>query len=305
MASLLDTLKQRLSGAPQQAPAPVAAPVDIDAILKAKQGKAGSSVGPAASSQAAAAAQDIGTQQLAQQQQQGQMQAQQLAGQEAAVQQKEQLAKDQLASNNRLFQQKQTATAMGQRNALQGSEDLANMQRTAGEQLKTQELSNKATLALQELAAERNISKDNLFAGARMDRKELSQRQDAAELEQKAFLLSMSDKSYLDEINRIASQRQLQDNVAFNQEVSRLTFGDSMAKMLDEIGFQTTQNMDKRTLNEQLASLTNGQVIELANAAAQAANMQAAWTAGGTAISKVGEYYAKQPAPAAPAPGGV
>jgi hypothetical protein len=291
MATLLDTLQQRLASAP----APAAQPqLNIAEVLRAKKGKGGATQGgPAASSIGAGIAADVGQQQLAQQQQTGQLAAQQLGAQQTDLQQKQQLAQEQLQQNQRMFQGNVAGQVQQATVGSQAQEQLANQQRQANTELKVKDLNDKASLALQSLAAERKLTRDNIFSDARMDNKQLEFRQDAADLEQKAFVLALGDKEYLNELGRIGQQRNLQDDVAFNKEMQSVIFGNDLTKVMDQYGFQAGQNVKERDLKKQLAELSNGQIIEMANAAAKAANMQAAWSAGGSALSKGADYLAR------------
>jgi hypothetical protein len=126
-----------------------------------------------------------------------------------------------------------------------------------------------------------------------MDNKQLEFRKDAAQLDEKATMLALSDKQYLDELNRIGQQRNLEDNIAFNKELQASVFGNEMSKVMDQYGFQADQNVKERDLKKQLAQLSNGQIIEMANAAAKAANMQATYTAAGNVATSALDYFSK------------
>lgn len=293
MATLFDTLQQRLSAAP----APTAAPkVNIAEILQAKQGKGGVQTrGVGASSVTAGIAQDAAQQQVQQQAQQGQLQAAQLVGQQGQVEQGQQMAQEQLASQGRQAEGKLTSEALGQRAETSGIEALAKTQRQAQDSLKTTAINDKASLALQQMVADRNISLDNIFAEARMENKELNQRSDASKLEQKAFLLAMQDKSYLDELNRIGQERNLRDTINFDKEMQSVVFGQNFAKALDAMGFQAGQNAKERDVKKQLAQMSNGQIIQLANMASSQANLQSMYQGAGELLK---EGLKRIPAPA-------
>jgi hypothetical protein len=291
MATLLETLQKRLATPAQ---APVAPKINIEEVLQAKKGKAAAPArGIQASAVGEAIAQDVGQQQLEQQQLAGQVQAAQLGEQQAGVEQAQDIAQQQLESQQRQFEAGQVAQEVGQLAGLAGAEQLAQQERAASDALKIEGMNNKAALAIQDLAANRNISRDNIFAQAKAEDKILSERDDASILEQQAFFLAMQDKDYLSELDRIGKQRLLEDEIAFNQEMRSSVFGSKFTEALDAMGFQAGQNVKSRDVKKQMADLTNGQIVELAQSNAKALNQRAVAQGVGTAVSTIATDLAK------------
>ncbi len=303
MATLLETLQQRLASQP----APAAAPSpNLEEIMAAKKGKAATAPAAPAGSNVMGDIMQAGSQAAVEQQAQaGQMAAQEIGQQASAVQQKQQLAQEGLASQQRQQSSQLASQAAGQRADVAAAEQDRQARLQAQEQSQTKELTDKATLAISQLASERGISRDNLFANARIENKELAARKDAASLEQKAFLLAMSDKSYLDELSRIGAERNLRDRDAFARAASDQAFGSEMSQLLAKFGFDAAEAAKDRTSKEKIAQLSNGQIIQLADAAARQANLQAQYEGIGklatTGIDTYAKYGNRTSAPA-PAP---
>ncbi len=293
MATLLENLQARLASSPK--PVEPEPEMNLEEILQAKRGKAaiggGASIG--GSNVMSGIANDTAQNELAQQAQQGQVASAEIGGQVAQIDRSQQLGVDKLATQQRVGDADLAAKSQLERTATSTNEALSSQKRFAEEALKTTELSNRATLTLSALAAERSIARDNIFSNAKMENADLAQRKDAASLEQKAFLLAMSDKSYLDQLEKIGVDRNLRDAIAFDKEAHNLTYGHDLAALLQQFEFQSGQNTKERSMKEQLSTLSNGQIIQLADLAAKQANMQALWTSGGKVASAAVDAWMK------------
>ena len=303
MATLLDMLQTKLASTP---PPPEAAPAqpNIEEIMAAKKGRqeAQPSAITGGSNVMGDVTQNLTKQALGAQAQEGQTQAAQLGQQAQASQQKLDLGQQQLNQNAQQFQQQQVGQAQMQRTEVAAQENMATQQRQATEDAKTKEIADKTTLAMQALASERGISRDNLFATARSDNKELMARKDAASLEQKAMMLALSDKGYVQEINRIGAERNLRDKAAFDQEARRVMFGNEFSKLMDGFAAQANINTKDRDARDVIAQLSNYQIIQLAETEAKQANMRAMYEGIGNLGATAGKFAIGQlTAPAAPA----
>ena len=301
MATLLETLQKRLAGQGVQQTAPNVAPaINIEEVLKAKTGKA-VQPGVQQSNVLQSITEESGQEQLKQQTQAGQLQAAQLGQQVQQLADTQKLAKEGLAAQNTQAQAGLTAQTQMQRTETQAAEQRAKVQRQAAEASKVAEMNNRATLALQQLTADRNLSRDQLFSDAKIDNKELAARKDSADLEQKAFLLAMQDRDYLDELNRIGVERNLTSKIEFDKQLADIVYGQNMASMLDDFGFTAAQKAKDRKISLDIARLGGNQIVDLARANAEQSNRRAAWEGVGKAASTAADYWAKQETPAKPA----
>jgi hypothetical protein len=292
--TLLQMIQKRMAGTQPAAPAPSAQP-NIEEILRAKQGKAGVAAAPGGSNVMGDVQQQGVNQAVADQQAQGQLQAAQIGQQAQQIGAKQALQAAQIQQKGSLADANLAADANSKLQGMAGQEQLAGMQRKSEVDRRSDDMASKATLMLQQLASERNIARDGLFSMARAENAELADRKDRASLEQKAFLLSMSDSDYLKELNRIGEERALQDEIAFSREARNVAFGRDLAKALDEMTFRSGEKAKDRAHRINIAELSDGQIIQLANMAIQDANNRAAWEAGGkvvtTGIDEGVKYY--------------
>jgi competence protein ComGC len=282
MATLFEQLQQRLAQAP--APAPTTPAPNIKEVLAAKTGKAIAPGGIAASNVGAGIATDLSNQALQQQATAGQVQAANLGQQAAGINQASQLAQEKLATQARQFSSQQTAAGTQALNQLAAEGTITDQQRKATEDLKLTNMRNAATMTMQKLASDQDLARNDIFANAKYDTKVLADRSDAAELEQKAFLLALQDKSYMDELKRVGQERRLVSQLDFAAEAQKIALGNQMSQMLQELGFQAGQNLKESEFKEKLARMNANDVIMLGQLASTQANQRAMWEAGGSLI---------------------
>ena len=273
MATLFDALQQKLTPGD---PAVVSPEQErIQKALQAKSGKATTATGPKASALGENQAIAQAGAQLAQVQQAGTAAAGQIAAGAANLQ-----------TQDRVFQAGQAAEARGAADqlavrgtaateALAARETQARDQRGANEGLKIQSINAEAERTLKSLATQRDIEVDSIFAEFEHSNKELEFRRDAAKIEQLGHLIALQDRAYMDEIDRIGRERSLEDEIAFKEEMFRLTFGNELSDMTDQLMWQTKYNADQRTYERELAKIDAGAALQFAEAAIRDANRQA------------------------------
>lgn len=265
MTTLFESLQKKLSSPDS----PLLAPRQdtIASALRAKTGKATTSSTPKASNLGEQVALDQGATALAQQGQAGAVQAQGLG---AAA---EQQADSQATAQRGLEAQGSMAQSALATQATAAAEQTAAQQQQAlqsigfNEAQKVDLLNANADQKLRELAGERGLSIDNIFREFARSEAELVFRRDAAELEQTGFLLSMRDKSYVDELNRIATERDLNDKMNYKDEMTRLVMGDELDKLMDELDFKRGLNANQREWDQRLASISEESALAIAQAA--------------------------------------
>lgn len=292
MATLLEQLQQRLSG--QQAVPRVQAGPNIAEILQAKKGKAGPIAGIASTSPAAEMAADQANVELQQQQQAGQLQAQALGAKEEEIRQAGETAQQKLLSAEQQASTALAGQAARQRAESSAAEESQLQKIKADKELKLNSISQGYQSALQKMASDRGIMIDSLFADVAQENAVLSARRDASQLEQKAALLALSDRQYIDELNRIGEERKLNDEIEFDKATKELVFGQELNKKLNDINFQIKMDSRDRDTLDQISRLSNYEIIDLANSAARQAMMKAQFEAG-SEIAKAGAAaYSKE-----------
>lgn len=290
MQTLFDSLQKKLGDntltplAPQQA--------GVAAALRAKSGKAGASTSPAASNLGEAGAVANANAQAGQVQQAGQIQAANIGQQAQAQDAKVDAAQQDMASQRRIAQQGLATQGQVASETRAANEGMALDKVDFDEGQRTELLNVKADQALRELASERGISIDNIFREFDRSEKELAFRKDAAQLEQTGFILAMRDKQYLDELNRVGAERDLQDKLNFQDEMNRIVLGDELDKLFDELNFKRGLNANQREWDSYIASLDVHSAISMANAAIQDdSRNQMISGVGNTAKAGVDAYY--------------
>lgn len=274
MASLMDRINQGLTSTPTPTQGP--GQRQIESVLRAKGGKAGGgAAAPAATGLQAETAQQQAQTQLQQGRLAGALAGAQLREGEQAIAEQKELGEKELASKGKMARaqmQAESALAAQQR---QAREEMARAERSADENMKLDQMEARATQRLRELETQRDVAFDDLFAEFDRSNKELAFRKDAAELEQLGFDLALSDRSYLDELNRIGRERMLTNDLQFAQESARITLGDNLEATLEEIDFLKDFNGDRRTYEAELQRMGIDGAMKIIQSATQAANQRA------------------------------
>lgn len=295
MPTLFESLQSNLANpdelttlAPQQK--------SIASALQAKSGKAASTSTPGASSigeQATAAAGQTG---IDQQRQAGALAATQLGSQVEQQAAKVETAKNALASQDRTVTSGLASQAQGAAEATAASEQQGLGQVAFAEGQRVEQLNVTADQKFRELASEMGMSTDNIFRDFARSNQELAYRKDGARLEEVGFVLAMRDKSYMDELNRIGTERDLKDQLNFKEEMTKLVWGQQLDLAMDDMGFKTILNADQRTWNEKLGGIDIQTALQLAKATlADEQTSQMISGAGNTAKAGVDVYYKMNP----------
>lgn len=275
--ALLQDIKKRLEAAKQQLPTASGTETQQAAqrLLSAKGGKAGTTATPQASSIGASTATEATANVLAAQQQQGALQAAGIEQQQQAQQQQADLAQESLASQKRQAEAGLRQQGLLSREAQAAGAARARTQLAANEEQKISSINNAFSQKLQNLASDRRISTDDIFSQFEQSTKDLDFRKDAAQLEQLGVEMALSNKQYLEELNSIAKIRNLQDNLAFKEEVARVTLGDGLNSLINQLGWKRSYDSDERTFKNEMAQINIDEAISIANESIRQANTQA------------------------------
>ena len=287
----MDRINKNMSQTPDTPSGPGQA--QIQSVLQAKGGKAGSGAGAQSSGLLAATANQQAQSQLQQGATKGAMVGQQLKAQESQIQAKQKLGKDQLAQQKELSRsgmQAESAMAAEQRAA---REEQARNERSANENLKLDGMQAHATQKLRDITTKRGVALDDIFAEFDRSNKELEFRKDQAELEQLGFDLALSDRALLDEYNRIGRERQLSNDLNFQEESANLALGENLSMLKDELSFMKSFNSDRRTWETELAQMDLEAAMNIANASIKDANTTAMITGLGKSVSTGFDQYQK------------
>lgn len=291
MASIFDQISKRLKGRDAQPGGPQIGRSQIQKAIQAKGGQVAGGVGPRASGIAADVTRDrtraaAGQQQASgamaagQLQQQARTQAAQMAGAQRELQQRGQLARQDLVGRESI--------SAAQRQAAEAD---AAAKRTAQEEMQQQQLESAYTTRLRQLEAQRDIALNDLFGEFGRSQQDLENRKDAAELEQMAHVMALSDRQYLDELDRIGKERNLRSDMAFREETARTVLGESTKNLMDDLEWTADFNAQQRDWERQLTQMSAGQAIELARSQIADSNRRAV-VAGVGKILQAGTSYA-------------
>lgn len=287
MASLLDRIQQLNTTSPQPQQQ------GIEQILRQKGGKIAPKSGPSSSNLGEQAAIGAGRSALGEQTFAERLSNVQARGKEQALAEQQQLAQQQLSQQEQLSQQQLAAEVAGRRSEIQAEQDLAANKRIASSDKQIKQINATAEQRLRDLASQRNMQLDDIFAQYEFDTEELENRRDVADLEQKAFLMAMQDKKYLDELNIIGKQRQLQNDINFDKEMQRLIMGDNLNGLLEELDFKADRNATQRQYTQELARMDFETAIALSRAAIRDEAERSKYEAAGNIVSAIGNYYVK------------
>lgn len=167
------------------------------------------------------------------------------------------------------------AKTSAQRQERRFREGVASQNRSLKETIQIKKMNAQATQFLRNLQADKKSTLDNIFDSFRKSEKELEYRRDAAKLEQYGFQLAMSDRAYLDELNRVGKERQLRESIQFNEEMQRIALGDGLNQLLNEIGFKQKLNASQRDYNIALEKMGLQTQLMIAQEAIEQANTTA------------------------------
>jgi hypothetical protein len=273
MASLLERIEQIGADAPQPQQK------GIEQVLRQKTGKARRRKGPAASGLQEQQAITAGRQAIKEQTFADRLADVQFRSKEQALAEQQALQEQQAKQQQEIAQQRLSAEAAMTREGIRAGEEEAQIKREASTKSKTKDLNVKAESQLRDMASQRGVQLDNLFAQYQFDTADLEDRQDAAQLEQQAFMLAMQDRKYLEELDRIGKERQLQNDMRFSEELNSIVMEQNLNNLLDNLNFKVGRDVKARDFNEQLGQINIDMAIDIAKASTRDAMERQKWEA--------------------------
>lgn len=294
MASLFDSLQKRLA---EPAAQPLGGPQQqAQKVLAAKGGKAGrGATGPKASSVGQQVAQGAVQSGLQQGNLTGQLAGAQIQQQASGQQQQFNQQQQKLDAQQRTVESGLAAQGNIASQQLAAGEELAGMKRAGNEDAIRSQLNHTSDQTLRQLISERNITYDNLFSEFERSNLELEFRSDAADLEQRAFLLAMGDKAYTDELGRIGSERMLTNNINFKREMTATMLGENLSNLIDTLGWQEKMDTIGRERTTELANINITAALEIAMAALKDENRRMVAEGIGNAVTAGADAWSKNP----------
>ena len=282
MKTILDRIQGLGAGGPG------ASQRGIEDIMRQKSGKAGGT-GSSPKSSALGEGAGIGAagQAIKEQSFAERMQGVQARGKETALKEQQDLQQQQLEQQQQMQQQQLASQAAIARQGIEASESESRAKRASGEGLTIAKLNAASEQTLRDLATTKGIKVDNLFSEYKFSNLELEDRKDKAALEQRAHLLAMQDKDYMEELTRIGIERQLSDKVSWQRELARITLGDQLSNVISDLKFKADANATERQRREELASINIDMALQMASAAIKDENTRAQWEAGGQVVGAV------------------
>ena len=293
MSSLMDRINKGMTAQPSTSSG--IGQKQIADVLRAKSGKAG---GGQSAPAADTILEDTAIRQSEDTLRQGSLQGA-LAGagmreKEAEIAGRKELSEQQLKSKGKMARegmQAESKMAAAQRNA---REDMARNERSANENMKLDSMEASAAQRLRDLTTQREINLDNIFGEFDRSNKQLHQRRDQVELEQLGFDLAMSDRAYIDELNRIGRERLLTNDLQFSEESARITLGDNLEAVIQSLDWGRAFNGDARNWQEKLASIDLNAAMAMEASMVKGANEAAMYKGAGDAMSAGIKYGASE-----------
>lgn len=282
MSSLFDRLQTQLSAKPE---GPKPQQQAIQKLVQAKTGKAGAGAGPAQSAMVEQAATGQAKQQLRAGEMAGRLKAEQLGLQEKELEQKITGREKGLEAAQRAGERGLATAATLKREAIEGEEELAGQRLSAQRQNQLFGINNTAEMQMRELATGRNISVDGIFSSFKRDSAALEDRKDAAKLEQLGFVMAMQDREYLDNLEQIATERDLRNQIVYEEEMNNLIWGAQLSSLMDDLDFKRGEDVKERDHQRQMAQIDIQSAIDMSRAMLEDEQTRQMWESGATAIT--------------------
>lgn len=139
----------------------------------------------------------------------------------------------------------------------------------------------------------RNVS--NIVADTNRNMAGLSQERRNAQIEQAGFLLGLSNKKYVQELEQAANTNRLWDEAQFNQELLKTSLDDDWELFQNDLQFRELFNSSQRAFEKELTQMKMKDKYNLFKKQLKAAQMRKIFS-GGT--SMVSSYLSSAPATA-------
>lgn len=237
------------------------------------------------------AAQQVQAQQKGLQAQQLQA-TEQLSGQIQAGEERAALAEAGLEQQREQALTGLTAESVMQAQRRQAQEDAQAVALEAKSSEFSDKITNMYANFINNLASERGIVEQDLFNEFKREQASLSADKAAARLFQLGHVLALADRQYVDTITNIARERNLREDLNFQQESYELQMGQSMEIMDRRMDFTAALNKNAREFKEEMFNMDMDSALELANLAEKEQNYIAIMNGVSQGLPKVAGFLA-------------
>lgn len=158
-----------------------------------------------------------------------------------------------------------TSSQMGQVATNAKLANIADQTANQGQQQQFNQAKSDIAQANKFATVQNNIKTNQLLGDLSRDKGTLDQQQQAAKLEQTAFLLSMQDKQYTDQLEQIGRQRRLDNDVNFKQEMQQVAFKDELDILKSKLSNGDVLSANDRDFSKAMADLSIDDAIKLAD----------------------------------------
>lgn len=160
-----------------------------------------------------------------------------------------------LASQARVADTQLAAGAASAREANAQRQTLGIQSLQSREEMEVDRISSAAEQKINALLSEKKVSEDTLFQQFSHDNRELAYRRDAAQLESLAQTLALRDKAYLQTIDAVGREKNLQDEIAFRKESQDLILGEDLSQVISQLGWTEADLQSQRDFATRMATL--------------------------------------------------
>lgn len=272
--ALIDELKAKLKNIKPTTSVPSIGSSAISSAVSAKGGRAATQQAPLSSNQAELSALSQGRTQTLQGQAQANLQAEGLNLQQTQQAEQQKLAQQTQQTQMNMAQKELAGKFIAAQSNLDNLRNLSNIRLDAEKEAQLKAMAQKANQALQNLASERRTNVDNLFSNFRMENADLAQRRDAAQLQQVAAAMALSNEKYITQLNRIGQENALYNQINFDKEALRLELGNAFDLLVDNIDWGAGYAERQREFERQMGQMSNNDAYKIAMSAIEQNNKQ-------------------------------
>lgn len=139
------------------------------------------------------------------------------------------------------------------------------------------------------------IQTNELLQSLEQGRGKLDLEKEKAGYDQIAVNLRMNTQKYVDDLRRIGEERRLTDDIEFQKELQKTTFGDAERIAEQVLKGKSVLSSNDREFNKTISQMSTDQAWDMFNADMAAAKKQANWASiGGLAQAGIGAYGTSQ-----------
>lgn len=132
------------------------------------------------------------------------------------------------------------------------------------EELQTQQQRQQIEQARKFQTAENRIRTTQLLNDLSRDKASLDLDKDRGRLEQTAFLLSIQDKQYVDQLQDVGKRQRLDNEVNFREAQEQMAFGDSLSLLRSKLQGKSVLQVSDREFQQALSQMSIDELVQMA-----------------------------------------